>query len=512
MFEFLFIVFAFFIGFLVKKTGFPPLIGYLGAGFLISYYSSLSIEGLPQIPSYTKDVISHLAHLGVILLLFTVGLKLNVKKVVKPEVIGTSIFHFLFTLALFTPIIHYFFDIVLYNSFLLAAALSFSSTVLAAKFLEDKREMKAFHGRVTIGILIMQDIIALTVISIASGKIPSMFALCVFLLPLLRPLLFKLIDNAGHEELLVLLTLSIAIIIGGYGFPLVGLSGELGALVMGVLVSKHPKVKEISNGIWNIKELFLVAFFVSIGLNGLPTINDFYFAIIVGLLLSLKGILMFFLLIGFKLKSRSAFLSTTLLTNYSEFGLILAALVLPEYLMPLALAMVFSFIISAPLNKISHNLFDKYSTQLESFNRDSIHPDELPANLGTSNVIIFGAGHIGKSVFHNIKDKKDAVILDSDQDKIKELNDKGIKAFFADAEDVCFWRQVNLSVIETVVLTMTDHEAKIVATKKLRKNNFTGKIIAHSLHQDEADEILEAGATATYLTSTETGIGLSTHI
>ncbi len=512
MFEFLFIVFAFFVGFLIKKTGLPPLIGYLGTGFLISYYASLSIEGLPKIPSYTKDVISHLAHLGVILLLFTVGLKLNIKKVVKPEVVGTSIFHFLFTLVLFTPIIHYFFDIVLYNSLLLAAALSFSSTVLAAKFLEDKREMKAFHGRVTIGILIMQDLIALTVISIASGKIPSIFALAVFLLPFVRPLLFKLIDNAGHEELLVLLTLSIAIIIGGYGFPLVGLSGELGALVMGVLVSKHPKVKEISQGIWNIKELFLVAFFVSIGLNGLPTMNDIYFAIFAGLLLSIKGILMFFLLIAFKLKSRSSFLSTSLLTNYSEFGLILAALLLPQYLMPLALAMVFSFIISAPLNKISHSLFDKYSTQLEKFNRDSIHPDELPANLGTANVIIFGAGHIGKSVFQQIKDKKDVVILDSDQDKIKELNDKGIKAFFADAEDVCFWKQVNLSIIETVVLTMTDHEAKIVATKKLRKNNFKGKIIAHSLHQDEADEILEAGATATYLTSTETGIGLSTHI
>lgn len=512
MFEFLFIVFAFFVGFLIKKTGLPPLIGYLGTGFLISYYSSLSIDYLPPIPSYTKEVISHLAHLGVILLLFTVGLKLNVKKVIKPEVVGTSIFHFIFTLALFTPIIYYFFNIELYNSLLLAAALSFSSTVLAAKFLEDKREMKAFHGRVTIGILIMQDLIALTVISIASGKIPSIYALGVFLLPLLRPLLFKLIDHAGHEELLVLLTLSIAIILGGYGFPLVGLSGELGALIMGVLVSKHPKVKEISHGIWNIKELFLVAFFVSIGLNGLPTMADIYFALIAGLLLSLKGIVMFFLLIGFKLKSRSAFLSTTLLTNYSEFGLILAALLLPQYLMPLALAMVFSFIISAPLNKISHSLFDKYSNQLESFNRDSVHPDELPANLGTANVIVFGAGHIGKSVFEQIKNKKDVVILDSDQDKIKELNDKGIKAFFADAEDVCFWRQVNLSVIETVVLTMTDHEAKIVATKKLRKNNFTGKIIAHSLHQDEANEILEAGATATYLTSTETGIGLSTHI
>lgn len=512
MFEFLFIVFAFFIGFAIKKTGLPPLIGYLGTGFLISYYSTLSVYGLPQIPSYTKDVISHLAHLGVILLLFTVGLKLNIKKVVKPEVVGTSIFHFLFTLALFTPIIHYFFDIVLYNAFLISAALSFSSTVLAAKFLEDKREMKAFHGRVTIGILIMQDLIALTVISIASGQIPSIFALGVFLLPLLRPLLFKLIDNAGHEELLVLLTLSIAIIIGGYGFPLVGLSGELGALVMGVLISKHQKVKEISQGIWNIKELFLVAFFVSIGLNGLPTMNDIYFAIMVSLLLSLKGILMFSLLILFKLKSRSAFLSSTLLTNYSEFGLILAALILPQYLMPLALAMAFSFIISAPLNKLSHSLFDKYAHNLEKFNRDSIHPDELPANLGDANVIIFGAGHIGKSVFQQIKDKKNVVILDSDQDKIKELNDKGIKAFFADAEDVCFWRQVNLSLVETVVLTMTDHEAKIVATTKLRKNNFSGKIIAHSLHQDEADEILNVGATATYLTSTETGIGLSTHI
>src|SRR5690554_4935141 len=92
-----------------------------------------------------------------------------------------------------------------YTAVMLSIALSFSSTVLAAKVLDGKRELRAFHGRVAIGILVVQDLIALCVMSIASGQTPSMWALIVFGIPLLRPLIYRLVDYSGHEELLVLL-------------------------------------------------------------------------------------------------------------------------------------------------------------------------------------------------------------------------------------------------------------------------------------------------------------------
>ena len=120
-------------------------------------------------------------------------------------------------------------DVSAYTALMLAVALSFSSTVLAAKVLEGKRELRAFHGRVAIGILVIQDLIALFVMSLTSGSTPSMWALVVFGIPLLRPVFYKLLDFSGQDELLVLLGLLRALVGGGFGFESVGLSSELGA-------------------------------------------------------------------------------------------------------------------------------------------------------------------------------------------------------------------------------------------------------------------------------------------
>src|SRR5690606_26783102 len=199
-----------------------------------------------------SEILSHLSHLGVLLLLFTVGLKLKFSNLVRPEVIGGSLLHFGFSSVLMLPPILLFLDVSWQEGLMLSVALAFSSTVLAAKVLESRRELKAFHGRVAIGVLIMQDLIALVVMSLASGKAPSAWALLVFLLPLLRPLLFRLLDHSGHEELLVLLGLMLALVVGGEGFEAVGLSAELGALAFGALLAKHPRAGELSDSLWSV--------------------------------------------------------------------------------------------------------------------------------------------------------------------------------------------------------------------------------------------------------------------
>ena len=187
---------------------------------------------------------------------------------------------------------------------MLAIALSFSSTVLAAKVLESKRELRAFHGRVAIGILVVQDLIALFVMSIASGQTPSMWALVVFGIPLLRPLIYRLVDYSGHEELLVLLGLLLALVVGGYGFEQVGLSSELGALAFGALLANHPRSSELSKALWSIKEIFLVGFFLQIGIGGLPDQNAVIFALVLAVALPLKGVLFFGLMVLFKLRAQ----------------------------------------------------------------------------------------------------------------------------------------------------------------------------------------------------------------
>ena len=241
MIEAVWIVFAFSLGIGVRLIGLPPLIGYLAAGFLIAAsadYLDLTVD--------STTALQHIAHLGVLLLLFTVGLKLKVKSLARPEVMGGGLLHFFISTAVFTPGFVFFLDISWYTATMLAIALSFSSTVLAAKVLEGKRELRAFHGRVAIGILVVQDLIALCVMSIASGQTPSMWALVVFGIPLLRPVIYRLVDYSGHEELLVLLGLLLALVVGGYGFEQIGLSSELGALAFGALLANHPRSSELS--------------------------------------------------------------------------------------------------------------------------------------------------------------------------------------------------------------------------------------------------------------------------
>ncbi|MGF1597062.1 MAG: cation:proton antiporter [Acidimicrobiales bacterium] len=505
MFEVITISFAFFFGLAVRRVGLPPLVGFLAAGFSINVASSHL-----DVPSYTGETLDHIAHLGVLLLLFTVGLKLKVKQIAQPHVVGGALAHFALSTAIFTPALRLTMGTDWNTALLLGIALSFSSTVLAAKLLETKRELGAFHGRTTIGVLIVQDVIALVVLAIWSGKVPNAWALLVFGLPLLRPVLHRLLDFAGHDELLVLMGMFLSLVIGGMGFEAMGLSSEIGALAFGVLLSTHPRAKELSDSLWSLKEIFLVGFFLQIGLTGLPGWGATIFAAAVGAALGLKAILFFALLVVFRLRARSAFLAAAGLTAYSEFGLIVAAGVLPEYLVHLALAVSVSFVISAPLNRFAHPLFDRYDLWLRRYERDTMHPDEQPKDLGSAQVIIFGMGRTGTAAYEQLERSGLRLVgLDADNYKAAAHQEAGRNVVFADAEDANFWRTCDMHRIEAALLAMDDLEAKVIAARNLRRRGFTGPIVSHALHADHQTRIQEAGADYTYLTMTQAGIGLA---
>lgn len=508
MIEAVWIAFAFMMGLAVRQIGLPPLIGYLGAGFALSALGSRIGIG-PE----DSEILSHIAHLGVLLLLFTVGLKLKVKNLARPEVIGGSLLHFGLSTAVLLAGLMYVLELPLGEALLLSMALSFSSTVLAAKVLESKREMRAFHGRVAIGVLIMQDLIALVAISIASGKSPSAWALMVLILPLSKPILYKLLDLSGHEELLVLLGLLLALVVGGTGFEALGLSSELGALAFGALLAGHKRANELSQSLWSLKEIFLVGFFLQIGLGGLPDMHALVFALVLALLLPLKAMLFFFLFVGFKLRARSAFLSSMTLTQYSEFGLIMASLVLPQWLIPLALTVAFSFLLSAPLNRIAHPFYERLSPYLLRFERNIRHPDEQPVTLDDAQILIMGLGRTGRAAYDNLSEKGFSVIgLDSDPVAVETSLQEGRRALFADAEDQVFWQNLNMPNIHSVILAMNDAEAKTIAAQKLRSRGFNGLIVSHAMYEDIAQRIIQAGADHTYLTMSEAGTGLAEHV
>jgi len=313
---------AFILGFLARLIGLPPLVGFLGTGFVLN---SLGFS--------SGEMLQKLSDLGITLLLFAVGLKLNLKTLIRPQVWLVSTIHMtvvivflgtvIFCLALMKAPLFSGLDFKF--SMMLAFALSFSSTVFAVKALEEKGQIKSLHGRISIGILVMQDLAAVIFLATSMGKFPSLWAPLLILLIPLRPLFHYFLRRTGHGELMILYGFVLAM--GGAElFELAGIKDDLGALFMGVLISSYPKSKELAKSMLGFKDLFLVGFFLSIGMSGQISAE----VVIIGLLLVpfifIKTALFYFLMTRFKLRSRTSLLTSLNLTNYSEFGLIVAAI------------------------------------------------------------------------------------------------------------------------------------------------------------------------------------------
>ncbi|MEM9335349.1 MAG: cation:proton antiporter, partial [Pseudomonadota bacterium] len=149
------IAIAFLLGLLARLLKLPPLVGFLLAGFLLSTQDNVD-----------SDVFEKLADLGITLLLFTIGLKLSLRTLARPQVWAVSAIHMSATIAVFVVLLHLlvflgvFAELELRQAMLIAFALSFSSTVFVVKVLEDRGSVGSLHGRIAVGILLMQDIAA----------------------------------------------------------------------------------------------------------------------------------------------------------------------------------------------------------------------------------------------------------------------------------------------------------------------------------------------------------------
>ncbi|MBT4107999.1 MAG: potassium transporter Kef, partial [Proteobacteria bacterium] len=339
---------AFFLGLGAKLLGLPPLVGFLVTGFALN---ALGVSG--------GDTLQKIADIGITLLLFTVGLKLELKTLMKPYVWAVSSIHMVLVVAMFgvsavilaawgAPL---FTGMTLKHAAILAFALSFSSTVFVVKVLEDKAEIKSQFGKIAIGILVMQDLAAVIFLAASAGKVPTLWALTLFLLIPLRHVFFRLLEKSGHGELLALFGLALALGSAEI-FELTGIKGDVGALVVGVLIAHHPKSSELSKTMLSFKNLFLVGFFLSVGMAGNLTVTATVIAIALVPFVFVKSVLFFFLLNRFHVRSRNSLLTSLSLNNFSEFGLIVAAIGVshnwldPQWLVVMSIALSLSFLVA----------------------------------------------------------------------------------------------------------------------------------------------------------------------
>ncbi len=505
--ELLWIAIAFVAGLLFRQIGLPPMVGYLASGFLINALGMEAGESLATI-----------AHVGVLLLMFSIGLKIRLKNVARIEVWGGALLHLALTGSVLGLALGLLSGLNWGTALVLALTLGFSSTVMAAKVLEGKQELRAFHGRVAIGILIIQDLVAVALLSFSGDHAPSWPVLLLLGLPLLAPLLNRLVLLSGHDELLLLLGLLLAVG-AGLGFEQLGLSGELGALVLGTMLANHGKAQELGEALWGLKEAFLVGFFLQIGLSGWPTLEALSIALLLTLAVPLKAALFFFTLLRFKLRARTSFLAALSLASYSEFALIVAQTgaengwLGEEWLVILALAIALSFVIAAPFNRLAHALYERYESQLSVWELPDRHPDEQPISLGKAHILIMGMGRTGTAAYDFLTLRHERIVgLDSDPGKVAMHIQAGRRVLYADAEDPGFWQNLRLKEITAVMLMMPDPEADRIAARLLRSSGFTGLIGAICHYPEEIEVLKSAGADLTFNYFEEVGVGFAEHI
>ena len=516
--DFALLAIAFLCGLLAQQVKLPPLVGFLFAGFVLQFMGK---EG--------GETISAVSDLGVTLLLFSIGLKLRVRNLLRPEIWAGTTLHSLLIIVLFAPLVYGLAWLVSSaagldwrTTLLLAFGLSFSSTVFAIKTLTENGDLGSMHGRIAIGILVMQDVIAVLFLSASTGKLPSLWVLIAIpLLILARPLLGWLLSRSGHGELLALCGLFLALVVGAKGFEVIGLKPDLGALFLGVLVGWHPRSSELKKSLNHITDLFLVGFFLQIGLEGTLSWSGFAWGLVLLLLLPIKWIGFFALFTRFRLRARTSWMAATALSNYSEFGLIVLSLgvsqgwIGSEWLVALAIALSLSFLFASPLNRRAEELYDPVSDFLKKWETKGRHRDDLPVLENGERIAIFGMGRGGRAVYHILEQYFPGQVIGFDRDPkaVEEhlVQERNVK--LADATDSDFWERVcPADGLDLAVLAMPSHSANVKAIETLNRHEFHGVVAACATFNKEIKDLRRLGVDTAFNLYSRAGSGFANHV
>ncbi len=504
-------------GIAAARFGLPPMVGYLLCGFVLNF------SGV-----FDHDRLTMIGNLGVTLLLFTIGLKLDLRTLLRPVIWAGTTLHTAIVIAVLGTLLYWmslagiqaFVGIDIGKAMLIGFALSFSSTVFAVKTLEDKGEYQSRYGQTAIGVLIMQDIFAVVFLAASTGKLPSAWALGLLVLIPMRYVLMHLINRAGHSgELQILYGLALAF--GGYAlFDAVDVKGDLGALIIGAMLASHPLAKDVAKRLLGFKDLLLVGFFLSIGMSGNLTVSAMLIALLLTVLGIFKVVLFFVLFTRFKMRARTATLSSLMLANYSEFGLIVGAIAVSnawlteDWLVTIALALTMTIIIAAPINLRVTRLYDRLRTTTRKFETESMLPEDEPPDMGDAKIAVIGMGQLGTGVYDQLAPDYGNVLIgiDSDPDIIAMHKAAGRNVVRADATDDEMWESTTVAPVEVEILALKRHQENLGIVNRVRESTRNVKVYAVASHEDEVAELIDAGAEAAWNMYSEAGIGLASEV
>ena len=491
---------AFALGFAARAVKLPPLVGYLIAGFVLHAMGAESTE-----------ILEWIAEIGVLLLLFGVGLKLNISTLARPRVWATTTAFSLGATLLYggallligsvgVPLAS---DLDLQSAAVVGFALSFASTVFAVQALERANESQSLAGRLSIGVLVLQDLFAVGFLVATGDGWPSPWAL--LLIPgfvILRPIVGWLLDRAGHGEILILLGITLAVAVGAAVFDAVGLKADLGALVAGLLLSGHPRANELSDTLLSFKDLFLVGFFLTIGLAGTPPIEAWFIGAGLLLVLPLRTVSFLWLFTRFRIRARTSLHAGLTLTTYSEFGLIVGAAAVAvnylsqEWVSTVAVAVAASFIVASWANTNRYRIYERFSRPLAGLERRPIVDEDAVVDCGWARVLIFGMGRIGEGAYDEIvREGRGAVVgVDRSAAVVEAQREQGRSVIRGDALDFDFWERFQFHPeVELVFAAMNSQEANLECVRRIREFLPDAHIAAIAQYRDQVASLEAAG-------------------
>lgn len=509
-----YLVVAFGAGALAVLLRLPPLVGFLAAGFVLN---GLGVERL--------DAMEELADIGVTLMLFGIGLKLDARSLLRREVWGTAGLHMVLSTALGAGFLGLFMlaglalpEADLPTLALVGFALSFSSTVLVFKVLEERSETTSLYGRVAIGILIMQDLAAVAFITATSEHPPSPWAFALVLLVPGAWVFRRIWARIGHGEMQALFGVVMALVPGYIAFSAVGLKGDLGALLVGMLLASHANAGELSRTLFTFKDLLLVAFFVSIGFNGMPDTMTVLLGLLLLLLVPVQAMLFVLLLWLFGLRRRTSLRGGLALANHSEFALIVGAIgvsagmLAERWLVVLSVAVAASFVVSAVVNRRGSPLISTLARRLPEHPEHRLHPEDRPIDIGHADVLVLGMGRVGQAAYREFSEEHGFSVLgiENSTDRAERLRREGFDVQNEDATDQEFWeRVIATGHVRIAVLAMPFHGSNLVALRQLTDSGFAGAVAAVAQYDDEVQELRGHGVRTVFNLYSGAGIALA---
>ncbi len=490
----------------------PPTIGFIAAGLIISslgYFAKESVEA-----------INSLASIGVALLLFIVGLEMNLKelkKIGKPTlIIGLGQIALTFILGIGLT---YLLGFSLVTSLYISIALTFSSTILVVKILSEKKNLRSLYGRIVLGVLLVQDAVAIIILLFLSGMTTGQNLTSNMVQTLVRGTIFiaiivfssryvnRLLDfMAKSRELLFLFSVAWALGVAALaGSKIVGLSVEVGGFLAGLSLAGSSENFQISAKLRPLRDFFIILFFVGLGTNMmvgltpsliLPAIALSIFVIIVEPLV----VMAIMALMGYR--ARTSFLAGAAFAQVSEFSFIIMAIgerlgQTSSYDVSLVILVgVVTMFLSTYMMYYGDALYEFLKPFLHLFQKNRDMVEEISEETKLSNhIILVGAHRMGRTILSALSNStRDFVAVDFDPDVVKTLRDHSLPAFYGDITEESIQEFIGLDKASVVISTIPDMKDSLSLLKAVLKRGGGAKVILTAESEKDAEELYKEGA------------------